>query len=369
MFDRATIIEDLEKLVGYSEDIPRGVTGDLVATDPFSQVDKKHPLIIHKNIEAAKVVEESYPDYLRRIRQESILEAVQDLFDYKSINKSVKQTLTDVKGIFGDRLAHETAGFLEGNFVGHRIRANKYGSRAVFLNRIGLNLLNDQEGLDIYVFKGENFDRDNPYAKFTLNYSGKGYKWSDVNARLTFVEERETYYIGYFEDDLGTNTYLTRPFDFTKSCGSCSPHDHARFTSWNKYIGVFPIKMNPGTEEIVGTNKKTYGLNLSFTVECDVTATLLSNRRQIARLAVEKMVIRHLNELVNTNEINKISDRSRSLASMALEGSITNTGSRVKGTGLLHKYIEIVEQASFELSGIGDDCLHCDKTSGILRWT
>ena len=371
MYDRNLVLESVKELVGYSPDLGREVTGDLVAGDPLSQVDKKHPLITHTNNEAIKPRLESYPDFLQRVRQESILEAVQDLFDYKSVNQSVKQLISDVKGIFGDKLTFDQAAFIGTGFVGHRIKALRNSSRAVIINRLGLNLLNPQD-VTLYIFRGEDFTRENAFATIPVSYTGNGtYKWFDVDQRLTFVEDNEAYYFGFFEEDLGAegNTYMTRPFDFAKSCGSCNVYDANRFRTWNPFIGIFPVTADPLTGEVTGTNKKTYGINLGFSIECDVTAILLTQRRQIARLAIEKMVIRHLSELVNSVEIGKIPDRTRALAEMAIQGSFTPSGSYIKGTGLLEKYRSVIEKTSFEFSGIGNDCLKCDKSHGILRWT
>src|SRR5690606_9810584 len=145
---------------------------------------------------------------------------------------------------------------------------------------------------NIYVFKGEDFTKSNAIQVTPVDYTGSGnYKWTNFEARLTFVEDTEAFYVGFFEEDLAEtgNTYFTRPFDFTKSCGSCNAYDNARYKSWNPFISIFPFTADPVTGQVTGTNKRTYGINLSFTIECDVTSILLSNRGQVGRLALEKM--------------------------------------------------------------------------------
>lgn len=374
MFNREAVVEKIESIIGYSSSTQYGVSNpDILASDSLRQIDRKNPLTNHKNLFATYPKDQdyaSYEDYLESIRRESILEAIQSLFQYKQLNTLSKSLLTDVSGIYGEKLSIDSPSVPGSNFVGYRVRSRERGYRMMRLTRLGLSLTNAQT-LDIYVFKTPySFDPSDAYASRTVNYTkGGNFEWVDIeDVIMSFSDDNDEYYIGYYEDDIAGNSYMTRSYDFSRPvCGSCNQQDKLKYKTWSPYLNFFPVSVDPDTYEVEATNKVTYGLNFSFSVECDVTPILLRNTDQIATLAVEMAVIRHLKEIYHSTEINKEADRLKANAHFALYGEWTTSGTQPLNKGLLKEFEKTLEATSFELSGLGDKCLGCNK-HGILKW-
>ena len=262
-------------------------------------------------------------DYLTNIRQQETLGAMQDFINqHKELTKArhLLDNIDVVKNIqyFTDKVTKS------GRFVGIEIRPNPSDNIAIWIRRLGVQFDTLQSGLTLYMFESS----QNTAIKTTSisNTKQNSLEWFDMtewtaNYKSVSGGTGQSYYIGYFENDLSgqaINTSLQR---------NCCPG-----TEWVKAYSqhvqvrgvVFENSALNGTSLpdtiSVGYSDSTFGLHLKMSVTCDITETLCDNKLTFASLIKNRIAKRIFKDYYNNVSVNRNSDmaRDRALSNLAM---------------------------------------------------
>mgnify|MGYP005798980107 CR=1 FL=1 len=159
-----------------------------------------------------------------------------------------------------------------------------------------------------------------------LNYTGNGsYQWFDVtDVFLPYISEATspggTWYLCYDQEQLPYDVFaINMAKDFSaEPCGTCNVGSVQAWRELTKYIQISPFRNDTkqgenlfNIQSSVYTPATCYGINVQFTVACDITDFIISERLLFAHaisLQMAAYILRELalypNVLQNANQSN-----------------------------------------------------------------
>lgn len=311
--------------------------------------------------------------WINNIYNAAASEMIFDIIRYKKVEAESKTVVENLKLFDGVGSLNERI-IKRGRFVGFLIRVSSQQGLQVVIDSIGLQI-DTNINLPIYLYHSSLAEPLNILQLSTTKAPSFG--WNNVTdlvlrANDSNFDSNGVFYIGYFEDDLigqaqaiqRTSTWLKEP------CISCSDFNYQSYKTWSKYVylNAFSIPasyatngMNiaENTSRITFDSTTNWGLNLSLSVNCDLTDTIIKNKNNYADALGMKVALKLLNEIAMTTRMNVIADTTRALA--ANELSVKDPDS------LLNKYKTEVQSLSLDLTNMSSDCMACKKTKRI-KW-
>lgn len=180
------------------------------------------------------------------------------------------------------------------------------------------------------------------------------------------------YTIGYYESDLDTANKAiysdNLPFDGS-GCNSCSNRNAQAYALYSPYVDVQAIQVDADFIEdkplqtwdetdIVVTSGQSWGLNLSFTVVCDLTAAYIYNKEIFTAALGAQMKLDFLTIIAHNSRNKGLSDMIRSQAYSELKSE-------------QNPYKELanaVKNITLDMSGLNPVCLPCVEKKGSFKW-
>jgi hypothetical protein len=134
----------------------------------------------------------------------------------------------------------------------------------------------------------------------------------------------------------------------------------------NKYVNVQPFYVNsptPGelwdeTTEVL-VNDSNFGINLQFSIQCDISNWLCQNTNVFAGALMQQVTVELLNQMAFSLRSNTLKERAAQLAASALDNQEGGQHGEAK------KLTQAIAAMSFDLSRVNSICLPCDTRNTV----
>jgi len=321
--------------------------------------------------------------YLQEQSEQCIIQVIDRMITEKKLNGSTR-SLMEHRILFEGTAGMNETIIKEGRFVGLKITPHPRLGLKLVLHNIGLQFTQTQTDLRLYLFHSSRLDAV-ATLDATTTVGGKSFEWVVLDKELFFVNQDTTaanqrdtgcYFVGYFEDDVSGQA-LNKDYDWSKepSCDNCNKDMYNRVTwnLYNKYFKVEPIEVNANDlngiqlwnmDNVQYTRQGNYGLNLSVSVQCDMTDILIQQKAIFSQAVIKQMAVNILRLIVWTNRQNKIEGLSKKEAVIELKG-VDGT----KSIGLEAKLDKEIRAIDIDLSGLDSPCFNKSPNKGIRRGT
>lgn len=347
-------------IVVYGEDLYRSVADD---NQGRSVLDADYWELYH-----------ALTEYLSKLTDSGIKAVVQRFMTEKVVGLETKNIL-DRRTLFDGtgRIIARTPN--NGRLVGFEITPIRANGATMKLERIGMQFVGNIGKVKLYLFHSS---RSEPIWVKEMNYTSTHgtYQWFDLP---------ETY-LPYYSHDLnsGGSWYLVYSQaelpDYMESinfgrdwsrepCGSCNKGDLNVYRAMGKWVQLSPFYINGSDwdgrlwdiQKNIYTPSDNYGLNMQFSMGCDLTDTLIAMRGDFAsviQLQVANQALKSLamNPEVEVNRVQFNADRNDIL----FESEGNGQGIR----GLKGQLDRAFKALSIDTKGLDPLCLSC-KNGGI----
>jgi len=279
----------------------------------------------------------AFSHYLRTKYTQSALAMIDTVVQSNKLNGTART-------LFASRPLFVGQGYIQhqitknGAFRGIRITLRN-ADTIMLLRAIGLQTTAAQNGIKVYVYHSS---RLSPVKIIEVNQpAGIQYTWHVLTeeVQLAFKElSAHTlgghWYIGVYEDEL-TGNLIEKEVSFTGagSCGSCTHavENSNLYRSWSSLIGVksfYVAEENTyvdkslwdETDEVYD-DRRAFGINLQFAVECDITDVLCENSGVLTTAFAQQLKVDMLRALSVSLRNNSQNEKIAALAKYELEGS------------------------------------------------
>tara|TARA_R110000796_G_scaffold30744_3_gene81906 strand:- start:843 stop:1982 length:1140 start_codon:yes stop_codon:yes gene_type:complete len=367
MFKANLVIPEYRSLLGWRqhhETDEINLPANLTETQTGEYYQQKHPALKLETIQSLIPSNMDLDAYLEKTVQDSTVEIFNDLLQYRQLNQYGKtlldrSTLLNRHGWLGDVITNQN------RFVGFQVRVKALEGLQVLINNIGIQF-SGSESFKLYLF---HTNKKLPLKELDVVTDGNGaWKWTQSDFELSSFSGVEyqggVFIIGYYQEDLQSNAINYSNFNWDKGeCSSCNNKYAASWTKIRKHFFVYPIYVAQGNftkGEMFDLNSANYvndqswGLNLQFTVLCDLTNFFIQNKFVFKNLLALKVTTKILGDMKFSNEINNIEENVKNMIIRDLEGDIDT-----KLTNLPTQYSRELKSVSFNVEGINGLCLGC----------
>ena len=368
-------VRELFGLVGFktfsNTTIPENLNPNLQESRSGIMVNDKHALLTPENIWKIKPTVNELNTFLEEIYYTSIN-------DLLSVTFTKKKTEKVTKSIFEDRNMFRGAGRLldlenkKGRFVGFKITPYQYKNIVIRINRVGVQFT-QLENIPFYLYKEGTKE---PLRTFNIqNPLLSSFYWhTEPNLLLEFDDHRNhpagSYYFGYYEDDLTGQAVKRNLIHHSerKNCGYCNNYEYDSFRLYGKYFKVQPIEVANGnldgtnlfdTDNVAYATTNNYGLNLSFSVFCDLSRFIIQNEDILADALAFQIGLKLLESFVYNIEVSGDSARLAQLAMVALDSDKNGN------VGYRKMHENFVKGLDFDFSDLSSPCLPKGRSRGI----
>lgn len=347
-------------VVAYGEELYRSVVDENTG---HSVLDSEYWELYH-----------ALTEYLSKLTDSGIKAVVQRFITEKVVGLETRniidrRTLFDGTGRIGNRTPNK------GHLVGFEITPVRANGATMKIERIGLQFTGNIGKVKVYLFHSSH--REPVWTKeFNYTATRGTYQWFDLP---------ETY-LPYFSHDLnsGGSWYLVYSQaelpDYMESinfgrdwsrepCGTCNQGDLKVYRAMGKWVQLSPFYVNIENwdgllwdiADNIYTNGDNYGINLQFSMGCDLTDTIISMRSDFANVIQKQVATNALKALamnpeVEVNRVQFNADRNDIL--FETEGN----GQGIRG--LRGELDRAFKALSIDTRGLDPLCLTC-KNGGI----
>lgn len=375
MYDITQVTECLNGLIGFrtTKDIEdNDLTPELLESGSGMYWEDAHPLITVENLCYIKPEEQSFNTWAKEKVDASVKKLFSSLVEQKLNKKSIKSLLASAQMYLGVANRHNKE-VKQGRFVGFMIEPKRHNGMVLDFKKIGTQFSETNTELTLYVY---NTSQIEPVTTIKLNTgTANSFAWHE--SQLSIAYESQTYdkgsiwYIGYYEDDLQGQAINKDNISFKKGpCSYCSPSVYENFLAWSQYINITPIEVLPSDIEDdrslfdiekVGYvyENKTFGLNLSMVIRCDLTNLICQQRNIFTKALSQQFVVDILKEMANSTRLNRVEQMADQKAMFQLKTSANNT------KGEEDRLQESISAIDFDFSDLGSACLACSQKNGV----
>lgn len=300
----------------------------------------------------------------------SIDKTIQSVFIRKKLNSLVKTIVDDFR-LYDGRGEVTNKNANNGRFVGFKIMLHQEEDLVVNLPKIAFQFDLPCPDLKLYLFNTSQLE---PVAVIPFNYNQAGIvKWFNTTLSLQAFEDGD-YILGYFESNLAPGaqsikkeTNLVSP----QLCGTCNHTDFKLFKTRSEYMDLQPLYVEAshlnGTElwdesYEVYLEKNNWGMNIQFTVNCDLTDFIISNKMLFAEALSKQAAADILLSMQFSSLDNQQLMKLKSQLNYALYGNKENFNK-----GLIADAEKAIAALDFDLSNLNRVCLPCNESKTIGR--
>lgn len=308
-----------------------------------------------------------FSQWLERKTKAFINKFINELVNVRKLKKYAKTLLSDT-ALFNSNGRRTNTETKRGRFVGYKIRLLRQKNTKLIIDKIGFQLTQPQTDFDIYVYHSSqkdpiqivrsNITKANSFEWIKLNDSIVLEHWSDEHNAGGF------FYYGYYEDDL-TGQAINYQYDYDKfGCYTCNQSNHAAYKRYSRFVEaraftVSNIEPDRTLWDYEGegiTTNKTFGLNISFSVTCDLTDFLIKNDMLMVNSLLVSAKMWVCEEVINADRDNTLADKMKSQALWNLSE---------EGGDLKRLYKEEINSIDFDFSDLGSACCPTQTKAGV----
>ena len=282
----------------------------------------------------------------------SINKLCNQIFTNKKINESAKTFLDSVQVIDGSGRLEDTE-TASGRFVGFEIELMRINNIVAVINQIGLQFTSVQTDLTIYLFHSS---QKAAVGTWVVTSDGAtSFDWQAATSPTTGTNELHyvnysnninsggKYYLGYFEDDI-TGSAIVK--------NDCTDVNY----KWSKWAKINLISVASG--DLDGTNlfdidgvactDSNFGLNLSFSINTDITEMLVGEKAKF----VNALGYQFANDMIQAMIFNSDSRNNRMQDTAHRNAIMYEFNAPDNPNSLKRRYDESINALSFDLSRI-----------------
>lgn len=309
-------------------------------------------------------------DYLSELETRGIKKVVTRFIRDKVVGMESKniidrRTLFDGTGRLANRVAND------GKIVGFEIEPIRADGVTMKVEKIGLQFVGNVGAVKMYLFHSSKVE---PVATKTLNYTANGsYQWFDVEDMFlpyvnNSVNAGGSWYLVYYQPNLPDYMEAVNfGRDWSREpCGTCNKGDAQLYASMSRFVNISPFYVAvDGWDEtlwdvasMMYSNTNNYGINLMFSIGCDVSDIMIAERMDFAntiqlQVASDALRALALNPDVAVNRVQYNADRDNILY------ETDGNGQGIRGlNGDLEKAYKAL---SFDTKNLSPICLTCTK--------
>lgn len=311
-------------------------------------------------------------DYLRELNEKAITATITKFITEKTIAGETK-TLLERRPLFDGSGYYTNQIDPTKSMVGYEILPVRAMGVTTKIERIGLQFTKPVK-VKMYLFHSS---QPQPIHTFDLNYTGNGaYQWFDApDVFLPYISEETspggTWYLCYDQESLPYDVFaINMAKDFSaEPCGTCNVGSVQAWRELTKYIQISPFRNDSkqgenlfNIQSSVYTPATCYGMNVQFTVACDITDFIISERLVFANALSLQMAAYILRELaLNPNVRQNANQLNIDRESILYEVDGVSQG-RAQGIG--HQLNQAMKALSVDTKGMDRICLTC-RNGGI----
>lgn len=285
------------------------------------------------------------------------------------VNKNLNQ---QAKSIMPESMLYSGNGNIRdvitpnGRFVGFRLKLKEL-DLGMIVRKIGIQFNEVVTDFPIYLYNSNRIDPVNIWEISTTQ--AFSFQWIELTKQtLSFLSDSANagsdYFIGYYEDDLGTAKAINNKYTFTQNlCGPCNPVNDNLRKAWGQYVDVVPFSVESGqiqedrtlwnTEYNGYTDGINFGLNILASVFCDTTDFFCRNKIGLANAIAFQTAVSILQDMAYSSRDNQQSQKLMNMATFALGNQQNNT------PGLESQLANQIMQVDFNYAGTNSKCLPC----------
>ncbi len=387
------IVDGLKHLVGWEQsyDTDKEIDESLTRTESGLYFQDAHPLLTLANMRSVMPSDwtDGFDKYLEKITRSGIVKAVQTFISRKvsgheSRNLLEHRNLFDGAGRFSDTIESR------GAFVGFEIEPVHAGSVTIRLDRIALQTKGAEGTVRVYLFRSS---QEEPvwHKDIVFTTPAGSFIWLDLGTDAPCITPDlpgEKWYLGYHQSLLPKwMDAINYARDWsTAPCMQCNRGSIRDWEEMNRFFHIAPFMadaevheasydhsfsrafaVESGEDEIIlwDPDKAVYvpttnwGIDFTYTVGCDLTDFIVSQRSVFAEVIQKQVAYDALKALavnpdvrVNRNQLN---------AAQLLTDLDGSPGMR---TGLARDLDAAYKALSVDLKGLDPVCLGC-RNKGV----
>jgi len=366
MFNSSKVVEAYKNLLGWKQSYDTSIVidDDLLTTNSGEYYNQKHPALDPVIIQTLLPPSYTINRYLRDKVTDSSNEIFNDLIQYRQLQEYGKtileqSVLLNKYGWVNDKITNQS------RFVGLQIRPRTMTALSAVINEIGLQFAGE-EIFNMYLFHSS---QSEPLKVFEVTTTGNNsWDWTIQDLELSaFLSEKYmggVFILGYYQDEIASNAINYSNFNWSNGvCGGCNDPHINTWRSINNNFSVYPLYVPYGSyvigemfdmNNVLYSQDQSFGINLKFTVRCDLTDFFVQNKFAFKNLLALKVVWQILNDMKFSQQINAIEENVKMMIIRDLEGDIDT-----KLTNIPTQYQKELKAVSYNISGINPKCLPC----------
>lgn len=367
MFKSEIIAEAYKNCLGWRQHHDTNefsIDNALTVTETGEYYQQKHPALRLDIIRSIVPDNMTLDYYLAEKVRDGSVEMLNDLFQYRQMNKYGKTLLKETQllnkyGWVNDKIINE------GRFVGFQIRLKTATGLMAVIKQIGVQF----SGVDTFKLYVFHTSQKAPISEIDITTTGGAeWNWQEADIELASFEERfngGAFVIGYYQDDLTGHAINNTDFNFDRgACGGCNKTHYSEWRNVSEYFTVYPLYVPTGSfapgemfdlQDAFYIPTQTFGLNLRLSTVCDLTTFFKQNKFAFKNLLGLKVTELILNDMKYSQEINYIEENIKMMVIRDLEGD-----TETKMNNITRKYHKELMAVNFNVSGINQKCLPCE---------
>ena len=368
-FNSTLVAPKYANLIGWRQfydateiDLPSSLTD----TDSGEYYQQKHPALALDIIKTCLPAKRDLEEYLRTSVTDATNEIFNDLLNHRKVREYGKSLLEESVllnkyGWSRDVITNQN------RFVGMQIRVKDLTALKAVITEVGLQM-SGIETFNLYLYHSSKKD---PLLIFERTTTGSNqWDWKKEDIELSSFKSElyqgGVFILGYYQEDLTGNAINYSNFNWERGvCGGCNDSHLRVWRSIKDNFHVFPLYVPAGSftkdemfdmNDVIYSKEESFGLNMKFSVQCDLTDFFIQNRFVFKNLLAIKVTYNILNMMKFSQEINNVEENIKMMIIRDLEGDIDT-----KLMNLPTQYHVALKSVSFDISGINGKCLGCES--------
>lgn len=313
--------------------------------------------------------------YLEQATKSGIAKVLQTFITTKIDAKEMRNILEhrmlfDGTGRFKDIVANR------GAIVGFEITPIRQIGISMILEKIGLQMRSAVGDVTLYLFHSS---RNAPIASWTVNIDSTNgdFKWVDFGEEgapaLDCGVPGGSYYLVYHQSELPKwMDAINYARDWSKEpCMACNRGNVQEWREMTKYVRLSPFfvvdddfltdHMMWDVQDMVYTPSTNYGIDFMYTIGCDVTDFIISQKAVFANAVQLQVGYSALKTMVDNPDVRVNRNQANANALLYdLEGESTG-----RPTGILAELNKAYKALEIDTRGIAKVCLGCSN-KGVI---
>lgn len=369
MINQTYINDCLSSLFGYEQgNDPNTPTLNEAVLKTASQrnINALHPLLSMSNLINLVNKFDDFNQFLYKKRQNAIEKLTSSIMQQKNMYDNAKELVSNLK--MYDGVGNWNEKILKDNrFVGYKLQL-KQPDLSININQIGLQIDTTNPTFKLYFYHSSKFEAI--ATREIVHNKTNSFAYYEIESVVLPYITDGYYIVGYYESDLNGQAINKRQ-NFPP-CLSCNQTNAELYSNWSKYVEVNTISIASenlnedltkwqDTYEVITTNTN-YGLNLSFSVYCDLSTFFCNNKYLFTDILGKAIVIELLKDLAFSDRFNQTERRVSQMATYALGNKENNQ------VGLESEFSQAIKAFNVNLSGLNKLCLPCENNKFKLTY-